>query len=496
MEGDPSSTRSKGYYLQDFSNLAFDCLREFHENRELCDVVLCVEERRIPAHRVILAACSPYFRAMFSGKMVESFKKEIVLCDLNGKALGQIVDFFYTGKIDIDEENVQSLLYAACLLAVSSVKQYCCDFLEQEICIINCLGIRAIADTLSCTELFAVADSYVAANFSQVLLCEEFILQPYESIVTLIERDYLGISGETELLDGVMKWLHWDSANRGRFAYNLFKRLHLMQVGVEHLQGLLDDSVLATQPECIELLLEQIEALGSKSVVSAYEFPMFMNRKYGKAKEVLLAIGGESAGVFLDSVECLDFDIMKWNWTISADDTEPVTLPALCQHHNYASTSSTGRHVYVVGGSSSWKALDIVQQYDWPDNKWLKISSLNHGRLGAGSAIVDGQLLAVGGCGRKGYLSSVEAYDPLVDKWSITASMKLRRSYLGVAELNGYVYAVGGYGGAADENNCWLSSVECYIPSNDTWVPTSSMLQPRAYFGLVAERGKSVLVLL
>ncbi|KAK3746364.1 hypothetical protein QZH41_006294 [Actinostola sp. cb2023] len=489
MEAVSSSGRSQISILQDYTTIAFELLRRFHESRELCDVVLCVDDTRIPAHRVVLAASSPYFRAMFSGKMVESSQKEIFLCDLDAKVMEQLVSFFYTGKIVIDEDNVQSLLYASCVLAIVSVKQYCCDFLEQEMCVANCLGIRAIADTLSCTELYTAADSFVSANFSQLLHCEEFLLQPYESLVALVERDYLGISGETELLDGVIKWLHWDSIERTSFAHSLLKRLHLLQIGACHLQSLLTDSVVAADPNCIDLILEQIEALGSKSVASAYEFPMFMNRKYGKAKEVLLAIGGESAGVVLDNVECYDLESLKWSWTFSDNDMEPASLPTVCQCHTYATASSTGRHVYVVGGSSSWKALDVVQRYEWPENNWEQISSLNHGRLGAGSAIVDGQLLAVGGCGRKGYLSSVEAYDPLVDKWTVIAPMQLRRSYLGVAELNGYVYAVGGYGGVSGENDCWLSSVECYMPSSDMWVPTASMLHSRAYFGLAAERG-------
>ncbi|KAF6775997.1 hypothetical protein AHF37_04494 [Paragonimus kellicotti] len=57
---------------------------------------------RIPAHRVILAAASDYFAAMFGNEHKEASETEIWIHDVEPSALQTLIDYIYTGKWSIE----------------------------------------------------------------------------------------------------------------------------------------------------------------------------------------------------------------------------------------------------------------------------------------------------------------------------------------------------------------------------------------------------------
>ncbi|XP_048461881.1 kelch-like protein 2 [Rhincodon typus] len=95
---------------------AFKVMNELRSQNLLCDVTLVAEDTEISAHRVVLAACSPYFHAMFTGEMSESKAKRVRIKEVDSWTLSILVDYVYTAELQVTEENVQVLCEAAFLL--------------------------------------------------------------------------------------------------------------------------------------------------------------------------------------------------------------------------------------------------------------------------------------------------------------------------------------------------------------------------------------------
>lgn len=72
----------------------------------LCDVTLVADGIEIPAHKMVLASCSPYFYAMFTS-FTESKAEKITIQGVDGQALQILVDYVYSSEIQVTEDNVQ-----------------------------------------------------------------------------------------------------------------------------------------------------------------------------------------------------------------------------------------------------------------------------------------------------------------------------------------------------------------------------------------------------
>lgn len=177
----------------------FSVMSDLRKRKELCDVVLCVEELEIYAHKVVLASFSPYFYAMFTNDVIESRQNSVTLKSMDPRSVEVLIEFAYTAQIRITEENVQYLLPVACILQISPVKKACCDFLQSQLDPSNCIGIKDYADIYDCIDLAKAAGKFIFRHFLEVSENEEFVSLSKEQLINLISRDELYVKSEDEV---------------------------------------------------------------------------------------------------------------------------------------------------------------------------------------------------------------------------------------------------------------------------------------------------------
>ncbi|KAK6020042.1 hypothetical protein OSTOST_14309 [Ostertagia ostertagi] len=71
----------------------------------------------------------------------------------------------YSGRLDIDESNVQLLLSTASILQLACVRDACSRFLLEQLDATNCLGIASFAQTHNCTQLAHAAQMFTHQHF-------------------------------------------------------------------------------------------------------------------------------------------------------------------------------------------------------------------------------------------------------------------------------------------------------------------------------------------
>ncbi|VVD01807.1 unnamed protein product [Leptidea sinapis] len=102
---------------------AFNILRFEHE---LVDVTLCCDGGKIKAHKMLLSACSNYFKQIFKENPCNH--PVIIFRNFKYEDLNAIVNFMYHGEVNIFQEQLESFLNTAELLEVKGLT----DNLEDE----------------------------------------------------------------------------------------------------------------------------------------------------------------------------------------------------------------------------------------------------------------------------------------------------------------------------------------------------------------------------
>ncbi|XP_072284878.1 zinc finger and BTB domain-containing protein 7B [Pyxicephalus adspersus] len=120
-----------GIPFPEHSSDLLSCLNEQRHRGVLCDITIKTQGLEYRTHRAVLAACSQYFRKLFTGAPSGKSSRDVCQLDfLKPDALGALLDFAYTATLTISNANMRDVLRTARLLEIPCVVEACVEILR------------------------------------------------------------------------------------------------------------------------------------------------------------------------------------------------------------------------------------------------------------------------------------------------------------------------------------------------------------------------------
>ncbi|XP_066302920.1 kelch repeat and BTB domain-containing protein 2-like [Branchiostoma lanceolatum] len=211
-----SAVHRRSYQDKSYLHGFLGSVGDFQNDRAFQDVILEVEGRRFPCHRLVLSAASPYFRAMFTNDMAERRQKKVVLQCLDARIFREILSYIYSGTFHVSLYNVQPLYQAADFLQLDYVRDTCSSYMVENVGVesSNCVDLYKFAGVFSVDIVLKRCQQWIYHNFAEVASSEEFCSLSVNQLIDIISYDELHIKKETIVWEAVVRWVKHSREDR------------------------------------------------------------------------------------------------------------------------------------------------------------------------------------------------------------------------------------------------------------------------------------------
>uniref|UniRef100_A0A8C7DZ51 Kelch like family member 40 n=1 Tax=Naja naja TaxID=35670 RepID=A0A8C7DZ51_NAJNA len=485
-----------------------DGLKDMLDHQKFLDCVLKVKGKEFPCHRLVLAACSPYFRAMFLSDIEESQKKEVNLEDVDPEVMSKILHYIYTSELEITEQNVQDIFSVANMFQIPSIFTVCVSFLQKRLCLSNCLAIFRLGLMLDCARLAVAARDFICDRFSLVSRDEEFCQLSPDELIAIISSDSLNIEKEELVFEVVMKWATAkDQDSRVKALPVVFESIRFRLLDKSYFRDKVEkNAVIKSNPD----LLKKIQIVkdaheGNLTIVKQKKEKkpedqvvngQLDEEETEKEEEVLPGILNDTMrfGMFLQDLIFMVSDSGAVAYDPAANECYFASLSAQIPK-NHVSLVTQENQIFIAGGlyynedDKEDPMNSYFLQYDHLDSDWLGMPPVPSPRCLFGLGEAENSIFVVGGKELKEgeqTLDSVLCYDRLSFKWGEADPLPYAVYGHGVVSHNDLVYSIGGKG---TDRKC-LNSLTVYNPKKFEWKELSPMKTHRSLFGSTIHNGK------
>ncbi|XP_033642999.1 influenza virus NS1A-binding protein-like isoform X2 [Asterias rubens] len=463
-------------------------LNELRKQQQFADVHLSIENHIVPAHRAVLACCSPYLFDFYKEMENNSIPLKHRLENVNPAAIELLVNFAYTGRLDVLYCQVESVYQAAKQWQMGRVKNACARHLVQQLNPKNCLDLRSFASAEEDDELVSIVDDFLKKNIDSVALTNEFQELPRLQIEVVATKSSSRMS-DRQLFETALDWI--------RRTVKCGTKLETLQQEPQTLL-LSENNTLKDVEEFGEIepdLIKDYKLDAKKyTLISPAKISNGVSNGSNASNGTPASNGSNSvqernkeapsARKLILSPEDLNkarSRIEKWKIVASTEMSE----------NRYIAIATLNGLLYVImlyekpsspqiSRPSSKRSFSIESEGSHPS-----FATLEQSRCAVGVAQLDGKLVAAGGFNRDECHQTVEVYNPVTNTLDKMAPMTTPRARFEFGVINGKLYAAGGSDGHMDLRTC-----EVYDPKKNDWAWVADMPQERPSSGATVLDGR------
>ena len=489
------------------------------KNEQFCDVVLEVcngeDQARFNAHRVVLCAASPFFYSALNNDMKESKEGLIRLQDTSKVAIEELLDYLYTGHVNVTQHNAFDLLKIADFLVIPSLKEVSSKFIIQTLSSSNCLMVYYLAVNYQCIELQEKARDFVFGNFTSVVEHEDFLNLTVSELEEWISSDEIRVRGEEDVFQAVVKWAEKrGSGDREKF-FDLFRHVRLIYLSRNYVFNEIFPHPLVTNDNaCTAFVLDSVKDVSSGSEECFFaQAPRNCLRTTedclvvaGVGKRTLCYLPAENKWYDMARKTKNNYYYMSAShgklYTSPIPDQpmeqfDPVInswVPLMCyssvMSHRGAAVVNFQGFLYLIGGEEDKEAVSSVHKYNPDTNLWQEVAPMNVSRAGVCAVADKETMYAIGGYANNQTLDVVERFDAKMNSWCRVASTLEKKLLPFGAVLNARVFLFGGVTRPQSSDSFHASSsIEMYDPTSNMWTAIQNTSLPTRFFSVTSFKG-------
>ena len=342
------------------------CLLEYaNTNRKeghFNDVTIQVGEESIPANRMVLSCCCPYFEKMFKSNLKESKSSTVEMQEIDGKAVSSLIEFIYTGVITIDNYNVVKLLVAADFLQLDEVRQFCFELLTTMVNLDMCCFVLHTANLYGQQELLDDTFRFMVLNFENVK--SKNLLSKSDLIFCIAKMDRNRIN-ENRIYQFLIDWIYFDIESREKDFPEMFQHLNYRNLTSEFLKSVVLNENLVTESN---FLMKQLLKISIERSITTQ-----------KATKIISCGGVEGPHDMTQVFSLLDEPKNDYNLYLDrhsrvfADESSKIIYSFVGGNHRRRSNDSTDSDDLAYQG---WDSETYCAEIDHIKVKWIRAKYL------------------------------------------------------------------------------------------------------------------------